>query len=164
MSDSDNIRIRPGTVEDYPQTHEVLAETFTFHQQAVPEHFRETDSPPPTPAEIAELLRGGQGAWFLAEVEGQIVGFVTLKLRPDAHEPLPRAGSTGARRERWRPAGMATSRSGIARQLMVAAEQWARQRGAQRLMLNVWEFNVGALSLYADLGYTTFSRNLWKAL
>src|SRR5262249_35583057 len=53
---------------------------------------------------------------------------------------------------------------GIARQLMGAAEQWARQHGAQRLMLNVWEFNVGALSLYADLGYTTFSRNLWKAL
>ena len=154
MSDSDNIRIRPGTVEDYPQTHEVLVETFTFHQQAVPEHFRETDSPPPTPAEIAELLRGGQGAWFLAEVEGQIVGFVTLKLRPDAHEPyLVSVGVLPAWRHR-----------GIARQLMVAAEQWARQRGAQRLMLNVWEFNVGALSLYADLGYTTFSRNLWMAL
>jgi hypothetical protein len=31
-------------------------------------------------------------------------------------------------------------------------------------MLNVWEFNVGALSLYTTLGYMTFSRNLWKAL
>jgi ribosomal protein S18 acetylase RimI-like enzyme len=162
VSDSDNIRIRPGTVEDYPQTYEVLAETFTFHQQAVPEHFRETDSPPPTPAVIAELLRGGQGAWLLAEVEGRIVGFVTLKLRPDVHEPylepevralVESLGVLPAWRHR-----------GIARGLMVAAEKWARQRGAQRLMLNVWEFNVGALSLYADLGYTTFSRNLWKAL
>jgi hypothetical protein len=43
---------------------------------------------------------------------------------------------------------------------MGAGEQWARRQGARRIMLNVWEFNAGALGLYESLGYTTFSRNL----
>lgn len=120
MSDR-NIRIRPGAIEDYPQRYEVLAETFTFHQQAVPEHFRATDSPPPTRAVIEELLRDGQGAWFLAEVDGRVVGFVTLRLRPEVHElyltPEVRVlvESLGVL-PAWR-------HRGIARQLMTAAEQ-----------------------------------------
>jgi ribosomal protein S18 acetylase RimI-like enzyme len=157
-----HVRIRPGTIEDYPQTYEVLAETFSFHQRAVPEQFHETDSPPPTRAAIEEVLRDGQGAWFLAEEEGRIVGFVTLRLRPEAHEPY----LTPEVRALVDSLGVlpAWQHHGIARGLMAAAEQWARQRGARRLILNVWEFNVGAQSLYAALGYTTFSRNLWKAL
>jgi ribosomal protein S18 acetylase RimI-like enzyme len=157
-----NIRIRGGTVQDYPQAYEVLAETFAFHQQAVPEQFRATDSPPPTRTMIEDLLRNGQGAWFLAEAEGRVVGFVTIRLRPAPHEPylMPEVraliDSLGIL-PAWR-------RRGVARELMAAAEQWARQRGARRLMLNVWEFNDGALGLYDTLGYTTFSRNLWKAL
>ena len=47
---------------------------------------------------------------------------------------------------------------------MEAAEAWARQQGATRLVLNVWEFNTGALSFYESLGYNAFSRNMWKAL
>jgi ribosomal protein S18 acetylase RimI-like enzyme len=156
------VRIRPGTIEDYPQASEVLAETFSFHQQAVPEQFHATDTPPPTRAAIEEVLRDGQGAWFLAEADGRMVGFVTLRLRPEAHEPY----LTPEVRALVDSLGVlpAWQHRGIARGLMAAAEQWARQRGARRLILNVWEFNAGALSLYTALGYTTFSRNLWKAL
>ncbi len=86
MSDA-AISIRQGTVEDYAEARAVIAETFAFHQQAAPAFFRETDSPPPTRAAIEELLRDEQGAWFLAEQEGRIVGFVTIRLRQAAHEP-----------------------------------------------------------------------------
>jgi ribosomal protein S18 acetylase RimI-like enzyme len=156
------VRIRPGTIEDYARAREVIAETFAFHQQAVPEFFRATDSPPPTRAAIEELLRDGQGAWLLAEHDGRIVGFVTIQLRPAAHEPFftPEAravvDSLGIL-PAWR-------RRGIGRQLMEAAEEWARQRGARRLMLSVWEFNDNALRLYNSLGYTAFTRRMWKAL
>jgi GNAT superfamily N-acetyltransferase len=145
-----------------PRAHEVLAETFAFHQQSAPEFFHETDSPPPTHTMIEELLRDGQGAWFLAEGDGRLVGFVTLRLRPASHEPfmvpeLRAIGESLGILPAWR-------RRGIGRRLMAAGEQWARQRGARRIMLNVWEFNDGALELYQTLGYTTFSRNLWKVL
>src|SRR5262249_27927060 len=82
------ILVRLGTVEDYPKAHEVIAETFAFPQQAVPEFFHATDSPPPTRNVIEELLRDGRGAWFVAEHEGRIVGFITIRLQPPAHEPF----------------------------------------------------------------------------
>ena len=157
-----NIIMRPGTVEDYPQAREVISETFAFHKQAAPEFFRMTDSPPPTRAIIEDLFGDGQGAWFLAEVDGRIVGFVTVRLRPAADEPflVPEV------RAHVESLGLlpAWHRRGIGRQLMETVEQWARQHDARRITLNVWEFNDGALQLYDTLGYTTFSRNLWKPL
>ena len=83
-----NIIIRPGTVKEYSQAREVISETFAFHQQAAPEFFRTTDSPPPTPVVIEDFLRDGQGAWFLAEAGGRVVGFATVRLRPAADEPF----------------------------------------------------------------------------
>lgn len=43
-------------------------------------------------------------------------------------------------------------KGGIGRQLFEAAEQWARQRGAVRLDLHVWDFNQGALAMYEAMG------------
>lgn len=161
MGDAE-IGIRQGTVADHAQARGVIAETFTFHQREAPAFFRETDDPPPTRMAIEELLRDGEGAWFLAEQEGRIVGFVTIRLRQPSREPslVPEVraivDSLGILRA-WR-------RRGVGRRLMEAAEAWARQRGARRVMLNVWEFNAGASGLYETLGYTTFNRNLWKEL
>jgi len=157
-----NVVVRLGTIEDYSQAREVIAETFAFHRQAAPEFFHETDSPPPMHTAIEELLRDGNGAWFLAEHKGQAIGFVTIRLRQASQEPflVPEVRATvdslGIQLA-WRG-------HGIGRQLMEAAEQWARQRGARRLLLNVWEFNGGALGFYESLGYTTFTRNMWKTL
>lgn len=43
-------------------------------------------------------------------------------------------------------------RKGIAKALFGEVEAWARQQGAVRLDLHVWDFNKGALSLYKSMG------------
>jgi ribosomal protein S18 acetylase RimI-like enzyme len=157
-----DIRIHEGTVEDYPRAREVMAETLAFHQQSAPEFFRATDAPPPPYTFIEELVRAGHGAWFLAEENEQIVGFVTIRLESTTQKPwmVPEVrahiDNLGIL-PRWR-------RRGLGRQLMAAGEQWAQQHGACRILLNVWEFNDAALALYETLGYRTLSRNLWKPL
>jgi ribosomal protein S18 acetylase RimI-like enzyme len=157
-----SVTIRAGTVADYPRAHAVIKETFSFHQQAAPTFFQESDSPPPTLATIEAVLDNDSGAWFLAEHQGEVIGFVTVQMRPPAQEqylvPESRAlvqnlGVLSA----WRG-------QGIGQTLMEAAEAWARRHGATRLVLNVWEFNTGALGFYETLGYRGFSRNMWKAL
>jgi ribosomal protein S18 acetylase RimI-like enzyme len=158
----DTIIVRPGTVEDYPDARAVIVEAFAFHQHQAPEFFRATDDPPPSRAAIEELLRDGQGAWFLAEQDGQIVGYVTVHLPPAPDEsflvPEVRAHVEGLGvLAAWR-------RRGIGRQLMEAAQQWAGERGARRVTLNIWSFNDEALRLYESLGYAPFSHRLWKAL
>jgi ribosomal protein S18 acetylase RimI-like enzyme len=157
-----SVTIRLGTVSDYPRAHAVIAETFSFHQQAEPEFFQKSDSPPPTLATIEALLGDDSGAWFLAEHQGEVIGFVTVQLRPPAQEPY----LVPERRALVQNLGMLTGwrSQGIGRALMERAEGWARQHGATILVLNVWEFNTGALSFYETLGYSGFSRNMWKAL
>ena len=43
-------------------------------------------------------------------------------------------------------------RQGLGRIMMLAAEEWARARGAPRLNLMVRESNAAAVSLYEELG------------
>jgi GNAT superfamily N-acetyltransferase len=157
------ITIREGTLDDVARAQSVRADTFEFHRrQAVPQHFRATDAPPPTRRFIADLLATGNGAFLLAEAEGEVIGFATVRVGDAPDEPY------------WQPARVAFVDSlgvldawqgkGAGRALMAAAEIWARDHGAERLHLNVWEFNEGAIAFYERLGYRPFSRNMWRKL
>lgn len=43
-------------------------------------------------------------------------------------------------------------RAGIAKELFRAVEDWAKEQGAVRLDLHVWDFNQDALALYRAMG------------
>ncbi len=155
------ITIRQAGVQDYAWAHDVIADTFAFHQQAVPAFFRATGTPPPTQQFITELLQGG-GALFLAQDGEDVVGFLTIRVRQAPDEPYLQpvfeaiVDNLGVKTNRWR--------QGIGHKLMEAAHQWAKKHGASRVQLTVWEFNAGAIALYESLGYETFSRKMWKIL
>jgi GNAT superfamily N-acetyltransferase len=101
------------------------------------------------------------GCVFLAEVEGQIAGFVcvvsaTRNDSPDdpavfawVHDIFVRA---------------AHRRRGVATALMAAAEAFVRARGARELRLGVIDRNAGARVLYQRLGFRDYLRVLTKAL
>jgi ribosomal protein S18 acetylase RimI-like enzyme len=163
MDVQSGITVREGTLADLTRAHAVRAATFEFHhRQAVPQHFRATDSPPPTREFIADLLAQGNGAFLLAEAEGEVIGFATVRAGDAPDKPF------------LQPARVAVVDSlgvldawqgkGAGRALMAAAETWARDHGAERLHLNVWEFNQGAIAFYERLGYRAFSRNMWRKL
>jgi ribosomal-protein-alanine N-acetyltransferase len=88
-----------------------------------------------------ESLRG-----FVYEEQGQIVGNVTLTL-------------DDSRERRWMISNVAVAekyrRRGIARQLMEAAIDETRSRNGAWIILNVRPWNVGAIELYAALGFET---------
>lgn len=88
-----------------------------------------------------ESLRG-----FVYEENGTIVGNVTLTL-------------DDSRERRWMISNVAVAekfrRHGIARQLMLAAIDEARARGAQWIILNVRPWNEAAVHLYEGLGFDT---------
>lgn len=88
-----------------------------------------------------ENLRG-----FVYEENGRILGNVTLTL-------------DDSRERRWMISNVAVAekyqRRGIARQLMLAALDEARARGAAWLILNVRPWNEGAVRLYTGLGFET---------
>ena len=98
---------------------------------------------------------------FVAEVAGEVVGFVTTGLQ-DVDHPLQRplrcayVGSIGV--------AAGHRRAGIARTLMDYAQAWARERGAFELRLTVWAFNDSAMRLYRSLGYDVRSHLMARRL
>lgn len=55
-------------------------------------------------------------------------------------------------------------RRGIGRRLMDAAAAWARDQGAEQLVLTVWAGNAAARAFYQSLGYGALSEVLAKPL
>ena len=53
---------------------------------------------------------------------------------------------------------------GLGRLLVEAAQQWARERGATEMQVDIWEFAAGPLHFYERLGYRTLIRHLVAAL
>ena len=45
-------------------------------------------------------------------------------------------------------------RRGIAKMLFTDVENWAKEKGAVRLDLHVWNFNKGAVAMYRAMGMT----------
>ena len=86
-----------------------------------------------------------QGAVFVAEADGRIVG--RLSIARDPHPASAHVADLGlmvARDQR---------RQGLGRALMETAESWARANGVLKVELHVFPHNRPAIALYEKLGY-----------
>lgn len=100
-------------------------------------------------------------AGFVAEQEDQIIGFISVALVDETWPLLQamrygRLGSVSVTAEH--------RGKGVGRALLALAEQWALSHGAVDIRLQVWSFNVRAIELYEELGYSIRSHFLGKRL
>ena len=82
--------------------------------------------------------------------DGRIVGSVTITPFGSPQSELAREGEVEFRYLAVAPEAWGT---GVAQQLVVAVEDWAREHGAHRLVLCVIESNEAAARLYQRLGF-----------
>ena len=98
----------------------------------------------------------------MAEVSGQVVGFVCVwaRVRPDEPDenPVEYAFVSDL------VVGTAYRRRGIGRRLLEAAEGYARARGARSLRIGALTRNAAARSLYASAGFEEYEVELAKQL
>jgi len=103
------------------------------------------------------LLSSPNSTLFVADV-GTCVGLATVHLR-DAPRFEPFIQQQHAVIDDlivhpdWR-------RRGVARQLYESCEEWAQDRNASWIEVNVYEFNAEAYDFYASVGFTTTMRTL----
>lgn len=148
--------IRDATIADVTGLAALWGEADAYHHVALPDVF----APPIEPARssdfVAAILGDPDQGLLVAEAGDRLVGLIQVMLRERRPPMVPRrfavvdavavaAGYRGA---------------GIGRRLMAAAEDWARERGASEVWLDVWEFNVEAIGFYEALGYETVSRRI----
>lgn len=169
MSD---VTIRPAQERDFDDLTALYEEFHTFHVRGVPgwlrlpvsfadpgQHERDRAK---IREQLAAIMSDPGAALLLAEAEGHIVGLGEVYLRRDEECPLTIQYTYGHLQslmvtERWRG-------HGIGRQLLAAAEDWAREREATQLRLDAWEFAAGPLPFYEALGYQTTKHELVKSL
>lgn len=51
-------------------------------------------------------------------------------------------------------------RQGVGREIINFIRQDAKKRGLDRVELNMWEFNEGALAFYEAVGFKTYRRDM----
>jgi ribosomal protein S18 acetylase RimI-like enzyme len=156
------ITIRPAVAQDYDELCQLMGEVDALHRDHLPHIFRRPGGPAREQAYIRGLISNREAGLLVAEVDGQLVGFVSLVLRDAPPIPIfvPRklavVDSLAVRVDH--------RRAGIGRALMEESERWAAAHHARTIELNVYEFNRSAIAFYKALGYRSLSRRLHRGI
>jgi ribosomal protein S18 acetylase RimI-like enzyme len=156
------IAIRSATAQDYDELCAIIGQVDALHREHAPDVFRKPDGPARERDYILGLLADKDHHLFVAEVEGQMAGFVHVTVWDTPPIPIlvPRrlvfVDNLAVSRD--------LRRLGIGRALMQKAEWWALEQGATEIELNVFEFNEPAIAFYTSLGYKTLRRRMGRRL
>jgi diamine N-acetyltransferase len=158
------ISIRRAILNDYDRLCHLLAECDALHAAALPGIFHAVPDPQAarTREYISGLLQDFNTLVLVAEQSGQIVGAIITIVRDTPPIPIltpRRLAFVDIIAIRHDQQGRGTGR-----ELMKAAEQWARCVGAQEIELNVFTFNQKAIRFYESLEYTEISKKMVKQL
>lgn len=162
--------IRLATGHDIEQIATLYTEFHEFHVRGVPDRLR---SPSFTPKEAADnqtsvfaslrqIIQGNGSAIFVAESGEQLVGLAEVYIKQDGDNPL--AVSYRYAYLQSLLVSETYRKGGLGRQLMNAAQQWAREHDAAEMRLEAWEFQEGPLHFYEKMGYRTLKREMVMGL
>jgi ribosomal protein S18 acetylase RimI-like enzyme len=154
--------IRSARSGDYDDLCALFEQVDALHRQQHPELFREPDGPPRPREYLLALIADPQAALFVAQVDGQLGGFVSALLRQAPPYPILVPRRFAVVDDLVVRADL--RRMGLGRALMAQVERWARANGATAVELNVYAFNQGAIDFYEALGYQAVSHKLSKPL
>lgn len=94
---------------------------------------------------VRAVRRHPDAALLVAEVDGTVVG--RLSIVRDPHPASAHVADLGLM------VAASHRRRGIGRELLAAAETWARGAGVSKLELHVFPHNLPAIALYEQTGY-----------
>ena len=147
-------KVREATLDDGDRLGELWGEADALHHAALPHVFAAPADPARSAQDVTGILDDpGQGL-LVAQDGTRLVGLVHVTLR-ERYPPMV------AKRFAVVEAVVVAAEdrgTGVGRVLMAAAERWARDRGAEEVWLDVWEFNDAAVGFYEALGYETVSQ------
>ena len=149
------VTIRLAREEDLERVCALNEQVQALHVAGKPEVFRPGD-PEVRTAFMRAVLHDPEQVIAVAEVEGEVRGYAVLHAfrrpeNPFMHErrfmDVDEFGVDEAYRRR-----------GIGSALIRFAKDYAREKGFDRLELNMWSFNREALAFYEAEGFTTYRR------
>ena len=147
--------IRFAEEKDLEAVNRLRRQVHRLHAEGRPEIFK-PGFPPELENHVYTVFNDPDQQILLAEEEGTVCGFAVL------HE-ICRPENPFMFERRFLDidefcVDEAFRRRGVGSDLIRQAKAVARQRGFDRLELNMWEFNRDALAFYQDCGFVTYRR------
>ncbi len=143
-------QIRLANHSDISALSDVHRESAEFHRSLAPSLYRIPQAQAVT-EELSRTLNSSNAAVFVADVEGEIVGYVQVRVLPPTSEasmiqPRKSADVGVAVRTPFR-------RQGLGSALMRAAQAWAIEHEVEQMLLDCHAANEAAIQLYERLGF-----------
>lgn len=157
-----DIVIRRATESDCAAISALYAELDTYHRLRRPDLFRAVEGPARDDAFLKGVIAGPDSVIFVAENGSALLGLSAIyarilpanAIRPERrYAEIDSFGLTENAR-----------RLGIGKQLMLASEAWAREKGMPKLELQVHGFNKGAIAFYEQDGFTPMMHRMERTL
>jgi GNAT superfamily N-acetyltransferase len=149
--------ITTASIDDYENINDIVKEGQDEHAEALPTVFAKVDVVMPIDY-YQQLLNDKNSEVLVAKLDGQVIGFAVLEIKeaPPFASLVPRMyayiSDFGVKK--------AFQNNGIGKQLFFACVEWAKEKDASSLELNVWEFNQKAITFYEKLGMKPLSRKM----
>jgi GNAT superfamily N-acetyltransferase len=153
------IEIRPAAAPDAPAISELAAEVQALHAVAHPTIFKPAGAETFPAAVIRERMATAGHCFWVAVVDGEIVGYAYLVTQAEP-ETAWRYAAVAATLDQM---GVAARhrRRGVGAGLVAAVHEAAAALGAAEVRLNVWTFNGDARAFYRRCGFNQVQERLW---
>lgn len=153
------MEVRLAGVDDAQIISELNNDVQRIHAEALPDLFKQPSDETFPVSVIVDLISNPENYFFIAQVDGEAVGYIYAEIRN-----LP--GNV------WR---YATSQvyihhisvqprhqhKGCGEKLIQAVKSLARDKSIKTVALDVWSFNTRAHVFFAKQGFTNYNERMW---
>ena len=149
------ITVRPASRDELERVNELRRQVNDVHVSGRPDIFR-PGFLPELRDHVYEQFDSGEYEILVARSDGDIAGFAVTTVVDKPLSPYNNARSF----YRVEEFGVdeAYRRNGVASALIAYIRDDAKAKGLNRIELDMWEFNEGALAFYEAAGFTTYRR------
>jgi ribosomal protein S18 acetylase RimI-like enzyme len=159
--------LRRASMDDYEPIMALTTEADELHARLMPGYFRRPTRPTRTRAELSRVLGSLDEIIYVVDRSvGDGVSEVLAMVHVQLYDTPPGPALVQRRRAHVDNIVVAARhrRQGHGRDLIDAAAQWARAKGAEELLLTVWSGNSDAERFYERLGFGRISSVLGRTL
>lgn len=154
-----NILIREGKLEDFEQMNELFEELDRYHRVNLPNIFKQGKIVGRDIEHIENMCQNSDCEIFVAECEGKLLGMAEVIKKRTVPYPLKKDREwvvldTIIVKKEYRDIG-------IGKMLFDTILDWTKEKGVNRIEINVYEFNESAIGFYESLGFENFSRIMY---